>query len=307
VSKNKAVESQIRLFTDAFEMRRIPLAHIDTNGSLPKGQNRRTMLLDDEHVFGMVEAASIGVEFPPLIVNEVQPDCYVIIDGNHRRAASEKLGRTAIAAYVVKVDPNTFHLMCLSANAWIGKPLPHEAAVDNALAQIELGLPATTVSKLWGIPADRLQFLRRQQEGRRKVAEAGLKVAQLSGAAAELANRLELEHITKLGAELTQATSKDLEEAVRIINAAPAASRNAEARRQSAVLERKRQARTAPKSRQKGALSAEQARTRIKEVLIAVRSNRALLDDDVLVQLVDDLWEEAVRGVVVNGNTAQSS
>lgn len=287
--KSHEVESKIRLFTDDWELRSARMNEIDVPRSR-HAQNRRTEKLDDEHAFRIAESADAGVEFPPIVANQVG-DSLWIIDGNHRHAASELLGRDTIPAYVVKVDHDTYTQMCLWFNATNGKPLSDADRVQNALAQIHLGMPATTASKLWGIRPERLQVLRREREGREKVAMAGIKAPKLSAAAAEIANRLEVDHIKRLGAELPQATAKDLEDAVRAINAAPAAERDTEALRQSVVLEQRRQTRAAPKAKQKGAMTSAQARTRLKEVLIAVRANRALLNDQALVRLISELAE----------------
>ena len=294
--RNYEVESKIRLFTDDWDLRTIRLDEIDVQRSR-KSQNRNIEKLDDEHAFRIAEATDAGVEIPPVVANQVGESLW-LIDGNHRHAAFDLLGRETIPAYVVQVDHDMYEQMCLWFNATNGKPLPDAERMRHALAQIMLGMPATTVAKLWGVRPERLQLARREAEGREKVALAGVRAPKLSAASAVAANRLEVDHIRRLGPELSQATVKDLEDAVRAINAAPAAERDTEALRQSIVLEQKRQARAAPKSKQKGAMTSAQARAKVKEVLLAVRSNRSLLNDSALIALIVELAEvgrEAAR------------
>lgn len=295
--RNRVIESQIRLFTDDWDLRTIAMSDIDEAASR-NAQNRRGEKLDEDHAFRIAEAMDLGVEHPPLIVNQVG-DRYWIIDGNHRHAGSQLLGRDHLDAYVVRVDADTYTQMCLSGNAFNGKPLTDADRVANAIAQIERGMSSTTASKLWGIDSKRLQFLNREREGRRKFADAGVQLpkgVRLQQGHAEILNRLEVDHIRHLGAEAVRANKADLETAVRCINAAPSADRGVEARKQSIVLETKRQQKALPKAR---VMTNGQARRHVKEVLLAVRTNRAMTNDATLVALVTELAEvirDAGRG-----------
>lgn len=283
--RNDSVESQIRLYTDMFDKpAEIAIDQIDTKQS-HQNQNRGSTKVDDENVLRIASSAELGVILPPIIVNRVGSR-YQIIDGIHRTEAAKLRDKSTIWAYVVEVDADIYAQMCLGANASNGKPLTDKERIANALAQIRLGLPATTAGKVWGIEADRLGRIRRASSGKEKIVEAGLNANKVREGAAEAINRLETDQIKALGKTVETATIKEIEDAVQAILSAPAAHRATEATKQAIVLETQRTARIQPKARTRQALSGAQLRHRAREILHAVRANRNHSNDTELVSLI---------------------
>lgn len=291
---DRAVESQIRLFTDTFtHVEDLPLASINTKQSR-LSQNRRTEKLDDEHAFRIAEAMDLGVEPPPIIVNKVGANEYRVVDGNHRVEGYRLNDRETIRAYVLEVDGDTYRQMCLSANAYNGKPLTDADRMANALVQVNNGLPATTASKVWGIRPDRLQVARREQEGIQKLSDAGVR-SNVSPKVAVAMNRLEVDQIRRLAPELRDVTAVDAENAVRAILAAPAAERDTEAIRQAGVLADRRATRQAPKTKAKAAATTASVRRLLRDALVAVQTNHAHLNDTAVRDLVAELAREVEK------------
>lgn len=285
--RNDTVESQIRLYTDNFRGPvEIDIDTIELKQS-HKHQNRPTKV-NDENVLRMALSTELGVQLPPIIVNKVGSRKH-IVDGVHRVEERKLSDKKTIWAYETEVDADTYAQMCLGANAGNGLPLTDHQRMVNALAQIELGLPATTAGKVWGIDPERLRQARRADEGRKKIAEAGLTTKGIRDGAAEVINRLEVDQIKSLGKSLEGATIKEVSDSVQAIIAAPAADRATEAVRQSIVLDTKRAERNKPKTRRQSALSGAQLRHRAKEILAAVRANHAHANDDELARLVDEI------------------
>lgn len=287
---NPSVESQIRLFTDDFNLARIPLTEIDVARSLDS-QNRRATKLDQDNVERIMLAVDQGVRVPPIVVND-EVGKYVVIDGNHRLDAFRLNDKQDVWAYIVKVDADTFTQMCLYFNVANGKSLAPAEIMEHALTSVALGMQATVAAKLFGIPSETLSKKRRAIEGRAKAVDAGIKgAAKIPDAVAEVINRIEDAHVKVLGKTLTESSASDVRAAANAISAAPSAERDVVAIKQAGWLENVRQEKAKPKSRKATALTQVQARRAVRQLVVGIRENRALLNDRDLVNALSDLWK----------------
>lgn len=284
MNRNEAVESQIRLFTDSFQLLDIPVCDIDKEASL-RNQNRAVTTLDEANLHRMTEARKCGIAMPPIILNKAG-NKYLVIDGNHRLETEPS---PTIRACVVQVDDTTYRQMCKSANAWNGAALKDQDRLQNAMSQVDEGLKISVVAGIWGLDAGLLSEELRRRDGKRKAKAAGITVT--NNEVAVQINRLELSQIKDLGPSLSVAAGPEVKQAVKAILDAPAERRAAVALKQAGVLEQKQIDKKKPKTRAKQSMSVTQARVLAKKLLDGINRNRSLLNDSELSTMLTRLME----------------
>jgi hypothetical protein len=284
---NASVESLIRQFTDDLTFAEVDVQSISEVKS-HRNQNRGALTLDEDNVDRMKLAAESGIALPPVVVNKNGAE-YVVIDGNHRAKVARLLDRPTITAYVVAVDDDTYKQMCYYFNVANGKSLTPAEIMHHAIAAVENGMQITVAARLYGIVPGTLSTKRLANEGRRKARESGIKGAdKISDTAAATVCRFEPEHIKALGQIVAQSTTADLRTAHSVITSTPSSQRETAAIKQAGWLESVYQNRRAPKARKRGVMTQSQLKTSLRKIVVAVRENRALVNDrDVRVLIAD--------------------
>ena len=284
---NASIESLIRQFTDDLTFAEVDVQSISEVKS-HRNQNRGALTLDEDNVERMMLAAESGIALPPVVVNKNGAE-YVVIDGNHRAKVARQLDRPTIAAYVVAVDDDTYKQMCFYFNVANGKSLTPVEIMHHAIAAVENGMQLTVAARMYGIHPNTLGTKRQANEGRRKARESGIVGAdKISDTAAAVVARFEVEHIKALGQIVAKSTTVDLRAAHLAITNTPSAQRDTAAIKQAGWLESVYQGRRDPKARKIGAMTQIQLKTSLRKIVVAVRENRALVNDrDVRILIAD--------------------
>lgn len=113
--RDVTIESWIRMFgVDPCTTSLVALSDINVN--LSERNQARVLPYDQQTVDRYAVAMQAGAVFPPIVLALVGEQL-VVMDGNHRRAGSEKAGATHVHAYILNPATTVRTAMTISANA----------------------------------------------------------------------------------------------------------------------------------------------------------------------------------------------
>jgi hypothetical protein len=147
--RNQPVESLLTEWNLRFEL--IEAVPLDTIVQVDEVQARAVAhRAVPEDVEAYYEHMKNGAQFPPIVLREPK----IMLDGNTRKAAAEKLGMQAFPAYIVRDIPNTEMARALSGaiNQLGGRRLTGAEAQEIAVDMLygEMKLPVNVVARYVG-------------------------------------------------------------------------------------------------------------------------------------------------------------
>jgi len=140
-----------------FELQTIDLADINEARSL---RNQARFQALDEHLVGTyAEAMQGGAKFPPIVVAK-GPGGFLILDGNHRYAASRVAGKETISAYVVKgASDRQLSILTFDANTRHGMPTTPEERKAHAVYLVDTaGVSQNDAARMLNVPRQELRY-----------------------------------------------------------------------------------------------------------------------------------------------------
>jgi len=160
----------------------LQLNEIDKRASLTN-MGRIGLPIDEAWLEMLIIALEQGDEFEAIVVYKSTRGQYVIIDGNHRYIAAERVGLEALDAYIVDVqgDAALVAAMTSSANPAGGsKPVMLEARVELGMNLVNrFGFEATDAARMVRVREKQLQRAIRADRTEKKLRVLGLDTTPL--------------------------------------------------------------------------------------------------------------------------------
>lgn len=162
--KNRGVE---HTYTDDFA-----LYLIDKDASL-RNQARVGAPIIDEVVERYEIAMRNGAEFPPIVVQQVGKNKYVVIDGNHRLQAALRAEQSLNAYVINNASPVQIALLTYEANTKHGEPTSLSEREQQAMHLVNLGSSRHEAAAIMGIKPERLEYLEGTQQASERLVSLG--------------------------------------------------------------------------------------------------------------------------------------
>lgn len=140
-----------------YDRKTVAIDKIDYRRSL-KNQ-ARIQPLDESLVAVYAEAMQDGAKFPPIVLaDDGKGAGMLVVDGNHRLAAAQLVGKTEVDAYVISNGtPRQITVMTFDANTKHGLPSSPEERRQHAVFLVETaGITAKDAARMLSVPTREL-------------------------------------------------------------------------------------------------------------------------------------------------------